>query len=565
MEFKSRRSVLVAKNGCVACTNPLAAQAGLDILKAGGNAADAAVAVAAALNVTEPMSTGIGGDAFCLFYDSLTKTVKGINGSGRSSEKASLRRLEAEGYNKNHHFSPFHGHSVTVPGAASVWVDTITRFGSQKLSLLENLKPAIEMAETGFPVQEIASKFWASGASSLKRPENIYGKDLLLNSEAPQHGDLMKNPHLANTFKELGTQGKKGFYEGRIAKAVSESIHQHGGLITIEDMSAHEATEEMPISTEYKGCKVWEMPPSGQGIVALIALNILEGLDLKSMGHNSSVYLHHVIESLRLAFADGLHFCADPSQVDIPIEKLLSKEYAEKRRNLIESNKRIPVSLLETDGLDLPAGNDTVYFTTADKYGNACSFINSNYMGFGTGIVPEGCGFTLQNRGFGFSLDPSHRNVLAPRKRPYHTIIPSMVTSAETNELLMSYGVMGGYMQPQGHVQVLLNMLEFGCNPQTALDLPRINLGSLNESAHNPKCLFQAVDIEEGIPLDVMLDLEKLQHNPSLISGLKRCYFGRGQIISRGSHWWDSKTINSSKPMYWAGSDPRADGLVAAY
>ncbi|KAH9502476.1 hypothetical protein Btru_068797 [Bulinus truncatus] len=562
LEFSSRRSVVVAKNGCVACSNPLAAQAGLDILKAGGNAADAAVAVAAALNVTEPMSTGIGGDAFCLFYDQSTKTVKGINGSGRSSARSSLARLEADGFNKFNHYSPLHGHSVTVPGAASAWVDTVSEFGSQKLSLMDILKPAIEMAETGFPVQDVASMFWASGASSLKREENIYGGDMLLNGEAPRHGDVMKNPHLAHTFKELGAQGKKGFYEGRIAKAVSDIVQQHGGLITVEDMSSHEATQESPIYTDYKGCRVWEMPPNGQGLVALLALNILEGLDLKSMGHNSSLYLHHLIESLRLAFADGLQYCADPSHVDLPIAKLLSKDYAAKRRSLIEIDRRIPAHYFEQSGIDLAVGNDTVYFTTADKYGNACSFINSNYIGFGTGIVPEGCGFTLQNRGFGFSLDPSHRNIIAPRKRPYHTIIPSMVTSTETNDLLMSFGVMGGYMQPQGHVQVLLNMLEFGCNPQNALDLPRINLGTQRSTLS----LFDAVDVEEGISLNVISDLKKLQHCPNLVRGIsKRAYFGRGQIISRGSHWWDVDKTTSSESLYWAGSDPRADGLVAAY
>ncbi|CAL1527413.1 unnamed protein product, partial [Lymnaea stagnalis] len=562
-ELKSRRSVIVCKNGCVASSNPLASQAGLSILKDGGNAADAAVAVAAALNVTEPMSTGIGGDAFCLFYDNSKKKVKGLNGSGRASHLATLEKLKADGYDKDKHFPSLHGHSVTVPGAASAWVDAVSEFGSQKLSLIDILMPAIEMAESGFPVQDIASRFWASGSQCLKRKENIHGKDLLLNGEAPRHGELMKNPHLANVFKELGLHGKKGFYEGRIAKAISNAVQQHGGLITPEDMAAHDATRDDPISIVYKGCRVWELPPNGQGITALIALNILEEFDLKSMGHNSAAYLHHLIESLRLAFADALQYCADPSHVHIPVDKLLSKDYAAKRRKLIQPDI-IPESFLETSGLDLPPGNDTVYFTTADKEGNACSFINSNYMGFGTGIVPEGCGFTLQNRGYGFSLDPSHRNALAPRKRPFHTIIPSMVTSADTSkiefyDLLMSFGVMGGYMQPQGHVQVLLNMLEFGCNPQTALDLPRISLGS------GMSDLFKAVQVEEGIAQDTVSQLTLLGHKPLIVTGLPRANFGRGQVISQGSWWRDGVNHFNVGNMYWAGSDPRADGLVAAY
>ncbi|CAG5131426.1 unnamed protein product, partial [Candidula unifasciata] len=431
-EFESRRSVVVCRNGCVASSNPLASQVGLDILKAGGNAADAAVAVAASLAVMEPTSTGMGGDAFCMFYNDSSKTVKGLNGSGRSSAAATIDRLKAEGYDESHHYSLIHGHSVTVPGAPAAWVDTVTQFGSGQLSLSEILRPATELAEVGFPVQELTAAFWARGVPGLQRKDNIHGCDLLLNGQAPRNGDIMRNPHLAKTLKELAIHGKKGFYQGRIAKAVADVVHQHGGLISYEDMVAHESTFDEPMSIDYKGCRIWELPPNGQGIAALLALNILEDIDLKSMGHNSAEYLHHLIESLRLAFADTMEYCADPRLVDIPISRLLSKDYAAKQRQRISTDRVIPASSLRTSGLDIPVGNDTVYFTTADKDGNACSFINSNFIGFGTAIVPEGCGFSLQCRGHGFSLNTNHRNVLAPRKRPFHTIIPSMVTTADT-------------------------------------------------------------------------------------------------------------------------------------
>lgn len=560
-KFASRRSAVISKNGCVASSNPAASQIGLDILKKGGNAADAVVAVAAALNVTEPMSTGLGGDAFCMFYDNATKTVKGLNGSGRCPQKLSLEKLKSEGFDQSHPLPPGHAHTVTVPGAASAWVDTVTKFGSGKLSLQEILQPAIKLAEEGFPVHEVAAVFWEKGSGVLKRTKNIHGHELLLNGKAPGHGDVMQNPFLARTFKELALNGKAGFYTGRVADEIAQVVQQHGGVLTPQDLAVHTCTEVEPISTVYKGCKVWELPPNGQGMTALIALNILEDLDLKSMGHNSGEYIHHVAEGLRLAFADTFKFCADPEHTDLPLEKLLNKDYARQRRTMIRKDSVISSTDLLSSHLDMPFGTDTVYFTTSDSEGNACSFINSNYMGFGTGLVPKGCGFTLQNRGFAFSLDPSHRNALAPGKRPYHTIIPAMVTSADKNELLMSYGVMGGYMQPQGHVQVLLNMLEFGLDPQAALDAPRFCIGG---NTCEPKSFLHTINIEEGIAEAVKKKLENLGHNVMMVSGHDRALFGRGQTISRGSSWWRSSG-NNTETVYWAGSDPRSDGLVAAF
>lgn len=563
MEFHSRRSSVLGQHGCVASSNPLASQAGLDILKLGGNAADAAVAVAAVLNVTEPISTGIGGDAFCMFYNSTDKSVKGINGSGRTSSNTSLESIAAKGFTQENVFSPLHGLTVTVPGAASCWVETVNKFGSGKLSLSSILQPAIDLAKNGFPVHELAAFGWNQGAAKLQRKENVYGESLLLNGEAPKAGQIMTNKDLARTFEELATRGREGFYSGRIAKAIAEVVQQHGGDLTEADLSNHQVTFDQPISVDFKGLKVWELPPNGQGMIALMALNILESLDLKAMGHNSTQYIHHVAESLRLAFADALVHCADPVNCNIPIEEILSKNYASVRRKLIKDDQVIPSKDLRTSGIDVPFHSDTVYFSTSDKWGNACSFINSNFMGFGTGIVPEGCGFTLQNRGFGFSLNEKHKNVIAPSKRPYHTIIPAMVTTADTNELLLSYGVMGGFMQPQGHVQVLLNMAEFGCDPQVALDLPRFSLGD-SQSMYTPASIFDALRVEEGIPAEVVSELKSLGHNAELVSGHSRAMFGRGQVISQGS-WWRSGLNGRDKQVYWAGSDPRADGLVASY
>lgn len=547
----------MCRNGCVASSQPLASQAGIDILKAGGNAADAAVAMAAALNVTEPCSTGIGGDAFCLFYDAKTKKVHALNGSGRAPAGLTLDLLNKQGYNATNPFPVQHGHAVTVPGAAAAWVDTVDRFGSGKLSLAQILQPAVDLAEDGYPVQQITALSWSKGAPTLLTPKNKHGGDLLIEGKAPVYGQVIRLPHLAQTFRELGRLGKKGFYEGRIAKAIVDAVETFGGVMTMDDLKSHVTTYEDPISTDYRGYRVWEIPPNGHGMAALIALNVLEAYDLKKLEANSAEYLHLVIEALKLGFADTTWYCADPSKVDIPLSTLLSKEYATKRRQLIQNNS----AMKNVSKGDLNIGPDTVYFTTADSQGNSCSFINSNFMGFGSAIVPEGCGFTLQNRGSGFSLEPSHPNVIAPNKRPYHTIIPAMVTDSKTGDLVMSYGVMGGFMQPQGHVQVLLNMLEFGMNPQQALDQPRICIGGgygYDESY---------VSVEDGISDETIKGLRDKGHSMrGPLVGSDRSLFGRGQAITSGNFWDNfDGALPSNGRIYWCGSDPRADGMAIGY
>lgn len=553
LSFVSRRSPVISLHGAVSSSQPLATEIGTRILRAGGNAADAAVAVAAALNVTEPCSTGIGGDAFCLFYDAEEKTVKGINGSGRAPVNLTLDILREKGVvdaGSIHGKLPYNSaHTVTVPGAAAAWCDTVQQFGSGKLAITDILQPTIELAKDGFPVHPVAAYHWDQGCSCLKDPENRHGSDLLLNGQAPRAGDVMTMPLLASTFEELCSKGKDGFYKGRIAQAIVDVVQEHGGVLSVEDLEQHYSTFDDPICTSYRGINLWEMPPNGQGLTALMALNILEGFDIRGMVHNSPEYLHTLIEALSLSFADTLWYNADPSKIKVPVSGLLSKQYADQRRLLIK-----PHRICDNYERGNPfSGSDTVYFSVVDNHGNACSFINSNYTGFGTGLVPKGCGFTLQNRGANFSLNPDHPNVLKPKKRPYHTIIPGMATRKDSGSLYACFGVMGGFMQPQGHVQVLINMIDFGMDPQQALDMPRF---CINSQGDDPCTVF----LEEGISEATAKWLKEIGHNITHpVCGHDRSVFGRGQIIApKKSPCKDGP----DRVVYWCGSDPRADGLA---
>lgn len=631
IDFPSRRSVVHSANGMVACTQPLAAEAGQRILRDGGNAADAAVAVAAALNMTEPASTGIGGDMFCLFYNAKTKKIESINGSGRSAGKSSLEQMRKDlgvklGQTGSIPMSSVH--SVTTPGAAAGWVDTVDKLGSGKITLKEILSPAIELGEKGFPVSQLSSTFWKA-FEQLIRDANPTNSGEMLKSDkdapdgkrAPGPGELFYNPTLANTFRLLANEGKKGFYSGPVAESLVKAVQDRGGHLQLEDLNYHlEAGSESttPISLQFngqnigavenqsldgqdrqrpssRGVEVWEHPPNGQGIVALMALGILEELEktkkirtFTEKDHNCAEYLHALIEALRIAFADGTWFVTDPTVVKVPTQELISRPYLAERAKLFNPNKAMNHV---AHGSPAHRHSDTVYFATADREGNGCSFINSVYGGFGSRIIPEGCGFTLQNRGASFSLDQDHPNVFAPRKRPYHTIIPAMVTNADDGSLHSVYGVMGGAMQPQGHVQVLLNMLAFKYNPQAALDAPRVCVGagfpeqgekrshtddktharpadaavknaeqavepevaedSTTDSAAN---LLDTVYLEEGISDEVASQLRALGHKVAIVKGLERAMFGRGQVIR--CHMEDNKHI------YSAGSDPRGDGAA---
>ncbi len=523
----------------VAASQPLATAAGLEILARGGNAADAAVAVAAALNVTEPISTGLGGDMFALFYNSQTQQVTALNGSGRAPSGLTLERLRREGLGSD--LPAFHPHTVTVPGACAGWCDLIARHGT--LAMSEILSPAVLLAEHGFPVAPLTSYFWGRGAErQLKTAPN--GHELTIEGRGPRAGEIFRNPGLARTLKTIAEGGKQAFYEGEIAEAILKVLQSVGGCMTAEDLVTHKSTWETPASVTFGDFRVYECPPSGQGITALLALNLLEGFDLAGLNPLSVERLHLEIESLRLAFADTRWYVADPSfqrqeTLDSGWQWLLSKEYATERRKLINPKC---ATLNQKRGRPF-ASSDTVYFCVADKWGNACSFINSNYMGFGTGIVPQGWGFTLQNRGHNFSLDPAHPNRLEPRKRPYHTIIPGLITCEADGSLFGPFGVMGGFMQPQGHVQVGLALMADGLDPQSALDMPRFCLEDGKSS--------DAVALEEGIPLQTMASLADMGHLVRPVSGWGRALFGRGQVILR-----------DSGGTLLAGSDPRADGCA---
>jgi gamma-glutamyltranspeptidase/glutathione hydrolase len=551
--FDSYRSPVLARRGMVASSQPLASQAGLSILVQGGNAADAAVATAAALNVTEPTSTGIGGDMFALFYDARARQVTALNGSGRAPTALTIDLLEQQNLisnrpskisNQTRQLPPYHAHTVTVPGACAGWCDLITRHGTMPLA--EILAPAIRLAEEGFPVAPLTAHFWQRGAEN-QLASAPGGRALTLDGRGPRAGETFRNPGLARAFRAIAEGGKEAYYQGDIAQSIAQVVQEAGGAMTVEDLAAHESTWDEPISTTYRGVRVWECPPNGQGLAALIALNALEGFELSKQDSLGVDRWHLLIEAMRLAFADTRWYVADPKFFDIPLAGLLSKEYAAARRQIINPER----ATLDTQRGAPVAGSGTVYFCVVDGQGNACSFINSNYMGFGTGIVPAGAagpwGFTLQNRGHNFSLDPAHPNALAPHKRPYHTIIPGLLTREADGSLYAPFGVMGGFMQPQGHMQVVVGMIDDGLDPQAALNRPRFCIDSASAGGK--------VHLERGIPRATLAELAKRRHplQPD-VSGYARALFGRGQIIRR-----------EPDGVLWGGSDPRADGCAMGF
>ncbi len=533
IQFPSRRSPVMGRNGTVATSQPLATAAGLEILAAGGNAADAAVATAAALNVTEPTSTGIGGDMFALYYDAQIKQVTALNGSGRAPAALSLERLQKENIKE---LPPFHPYTITVPGACAGWFDLIEKHGT--LPMKQILAPAIALAENGFPVAPITAHFWERGASR-QLASALNGHELTIEGRAPKAGEIFSNKGLARTFRKIAEDGKRAYYTGEIAESIAQVIQQSGGCLTTADLAAHHSTWDEPIPVNYRGYRIWECPPNGQGLAALLALNLLEGFDLASLPPLSTRRLHLQIEAMRLAFADARWYVSDPAFSSIPLNELLSKAYSDERRKLINLKK---ATLNQVHGTPIKSSG-TVYFSVVDKDGNACSFIISNYMGFGTGIVPKGWGFTLQNRGHNFNLEADHPNSLQPNKRPYHTIIPAMATREEDGSLYASYGVMGGFMQPQGHMQVACALIDDGMDPQTSLDMPRFCIEPTEDGGF--------ASLEEGIPDKTIAALNRRGHPTKKISGWERALFGRGQVI-----------VRERSGVLVAGSDFRADGCA---
>jgi gamma-glutamyltranspeptidase/glutathione hydrolase len=528
------RSVVRAGQGMVATSQPLASQTGIEILKRGGNAVDAAIAVAAVLNVTEPSMTGIGGDAFVMIYASRTKRLEGLNASGRAPGALSLDYFTSRKITE----MPSTGmEAVTVPGAFDGWITLLDKYGTMKLADL--LAPAIGYADNGFPVMEKTAADWEPEVPKLKRTAAA-ASTFLVNGEAPQPGMVFTQKNLARTLRALARGGRDAFYRGEIARAIVDYCRQHGGFLSLQDFASHKSEWVEPISTTYRGHTLFELPPNGQGLTALLLLNILEGIDLKSMRSRPGLYYHTLIDATKIAFADRNRYIADPAFAKIPVNELLSKEYAARRRALIDPDKAIDVP---AHG-DVRVGSDTTYFTVVDKDRNAVSFINSIFSAFGSGIVAGETGIVLQNRGAGFSLEPGHANRLEPGKRPFHTLIPAMVF--RDGHPLMSYGVMGGDIQAQGHVQVLVNLIDRGMNLQQAIDAPRVRYISL-----------RGVMMEEELSAPVIDDLVQRGHERVMpAAGLThRALMGGGQAI----------VIDRATGTLLGASDSRKDGLALGY
>lgn len=518
-------------HGMVAASQPLATLSGYKILARGGNAVDAAVAMVSTLSVVEPYNVGIGGDAFALIYLSKEKKLLGMNASGRAPYEARLEWFHQHGMKE----MPERGIlSVTVPGALHGWNEALERYGTMKLS--DVLQDAIHYAENGFPVTEVISGEWMEAEGILRSSESA-SRTYLINGKAPRPGEIFINKDLARIYRKIESEGIRVFYEGEIAEAILKTSKYHQGLFSLRDLKDHKTIWVDPISTDYRGYTVYELPPNGQGLTALEMLNILEGYVISQFEPNSPEYLHLLIEAKKAAFEDRDRWIADPDFKKIPIEPLISKDYARKIRDRIKTDKASKPATLTP----YPINSETVYVTAVDQNRNAVSFISSLFMAFGSGIVVDGTGIVLQNRGKSFSLNPEHRNRIVPHKRPMHTIIPGMVF--KDGEFLMSFGVMGGDMQPQGHVQFLVNLIDFGMNLQEAMDTPRIR-----------HLKGMEVYLEEGIPDETAVALARKGHR--IIRELSPInQVGGGQAI-----FWDRE-----RNVLLGASDRRKDGCAIGY
>ena len=528
------RSAARASHAMVASSQPLASQTGLDILKRGGNAVDAAIAMAAVLNVTEPNMTGIGGDAFMMVYSAKTRKLEALNASGRAPRALTPALLASRGITQ---MPTFGMEAVTVPGAFDGWVTLLEKHGTMKMADL--LAPAIALAENGFPLMEKTVADWEPEVQKLKRTPSS-AATYLIDGKPPRAGDIFVQKNLARTFRTLARGGRDAFYRGEIARAIVDYCQKNGGYLTMEDFTEHKSTWVEPISTTYRGHTLYEFPPNNQGLTALLILNILEGIDLKSMQGEPAGYYHTLIEATKIAFADRNRYIADPAFSKVPVKELLSRDYAATRRALINPDKAIDPPRYG----DIRMGSDTTYFTVVDKDRNAVSFINSLFNSFGSGIVAGDTGIMLHNRGAGFVLEPDHPNRLEPGKRPFHTLIPAMVF--KDGKLLMSYGVMGGDIQAQGHAQVLINLIDRGLNLQQAIDAPRFRyIGG------------RSVMMEDGLTAAVIADLIARGHERALPpAGIQhRALMGGGQAIM----------IDPDTGALIGASDIRKDGLAIGY
>jgi gamma-glutamyltranspeptidase / glutathione hydrolase len=528
----SQRSMVLGRGGMVCTSQPLASFAGAEMLRGGGNALDAAIAAVAVLGVVEPFMTGIGGDCFMLIWHAAEQRLYGLNGSGRAPRAATPTALAERGHTQ----MPMLGMlAVTVPGAVDAWCRALERFGSRSLG--DVLAPAIHYADEGFAVSEIIALQWGFAAGLLQQPEAQ--RTFTFDGRAPRLGEVVRLPGLARSLRALAAGGRDVFYRGELAEQIVACSHAYGGLLEAEDLAAHTSDWVEPIATDYRGHRVCELPPNGQGLTALLALNTLECFDLAGLAGDPAAIAHLQIEAVKLAFADRNRYIADPAQVRVPTAELLSKDYAQGRAALIDTARaRKHVA----PGVVRPS-SDTVYLTAADAAGNVVSLINSLYLAFGSGMVAGDTGIALQNRGYGFSLDPAHPNCIAPGKRPFHTIIPAMLL--KDGRPLVSFGVMGGDMQAQGHVQVVSGLVDAGRNIQEAIDHPRFNYLDTDRVA-----------LERLLAARVGSELARRGHVVEDESmALARGGFGGAQGIM----------IDPTTGAYWGGSDPRKDGCAVGF
>jgi gamma-glutamyltranspeptidase/glutathione hydrolase len=532
------RSEVIARNGMAATSQPLATQVALDILKKGGTAIDAAIAADAVLGLVEPTGAGIGGDLFAIIWSADKGKLYGLNGSGRSP-----RSLKLEYFKENRYeFIPSYGPlPVSVPGCVDGWFEMHDMFGH--LPMRDLLQPAISYAREGFPVTEVIADALKHGTELLKEYPNI--KEVYMPSgRAPSKGEVFRNPLLANTLEKIQKGGRYEFYRGSIARDIAAFMKKQGGFLSYDDLYRHHSEWVEPISTTYRGYEVWELPPNGQGLAALQMLNILEGFDIAAMGFGSADYIHVFTEAKKLAFEDRAKYYADPFFFKTPVTQLLSKKYAAERRKLIDREKAAKIY----DAGRIEAAN-TIYLTVADKFGNMVSLIQSNYRGMGSGMCPDGLGFVLQDRGEMFSLEEGHNNVYAPGKRPFHTIIPAFIT--KNKKPWISFGLMGGDMQPQGHVQIVVNLIDFKMNLQEAGDAPRIHHIGSSEPTGQQMTNGGILLLESGFRTEVIQKLMSMGHTIQWDLG----GFGGYQAIM-----WDDKN-----KVWFGASESRKDGQAAGY
>ncbi len=536
------RSVVVAKHGIVAASVPLAAEVGLDILKRGGNAVDAAIAANAMNGLVEPMSNGIGGDLFVIYWDNKTQKLYGLNASGRSPYALSREVFKEKGLDEIPGNGPL---SWSVPGCVQGWEDLRARFGTMPLA--EILQPAIDYAENGFPVSEIVSVYWSHTTGGLKKYPDT-AKTFLLDGRPPGNGEVFRNPNLAASLRAIAAEGPSAYYRGAIAQQIVAASEKLGGYMSLRDLADHHSDWVEPVSTNYRGYDVWELPPNGQGIAALQILNLIEPYDIRGMGRGSADWFHLFVEAKKLAYADRAKFYADPAFEEAPIAELISKPYADRRRQRID---------MQHAATNVPAGDpklakgDTIYLTAVDKDRNCCSLIQSNFGAWGSFVVPGNVGFVIQNRGALFALDEKHLNRLEPHKRPFHTIIPAMVTKA--GKPWFSFGVMGGDMQPQGHVQILVDLIDFDMNVQQAGDELRVRHDGSAEPTGQPEAPHGgSLVLEPSASKDLVAELEKRGHQVSLGRGVG---FGGYQGILLD---WDNGVLRGA-------TEPRKDGCAAGY